>query len=69
MSAVKFKIGDKVRVRKNLEAGVFYGDTLCVNPIPKMDGEILTINYKDDISYGVSENGYSWTDEMLEAAE
>ena len=61
---MKYKVGDKVRVRSDLETTVMYG-VLCV--IDEMLKEkIVTIKFVHDGYYKVAEDGYKWTDEMLE---
>lgn len=61
---MKYKVGDKVRVRSDLETTVMYG-VLCV--IDEMLKEkIVTIKSVHDGYYKVAEDGYKWTDEMLE---
>lgn len=69
MSANKFKVGDKVRVRRDLIAGKFYGDMCCGSTMARMGGDVLTIDYIGAGCYGVNENIYSWSDEMLEPFE
>ena len=69
MSANKFKVGDKVRVRKGLVADKYYGDVTCDSPMVKMGGEVLTINFVGSSAYGVEEDVYYWSDEMLEPAK
>lgn len=66
MSANKFKVGDKVRVRKGLVVGKFYGDMYCYPFMDKIGGEILTVDSVQNIYYGVKENACYWSDEMLE---
>ena len=61
---MKYKVGDKVRVRSDLETTVMYG-VLCV--IDEMLKEkIVTIKSVHDGYYKVAEDGYKWTDEMFE---
>jgi len=69
MSANKFKVGDKVRVREGLVVGKFYGDMCCYPFMDKIGGEILTVDSVQNIYYGVKENDCYWSDEMLEPAE
>lgn len=76
----KFKVGDKVRVRKDLVAGERYARNsghncveglLCGSSMPNLGGEVLTISAIDTHRgvYQVSEYFYMWCDEMLEPAE
>lgn len=69
MSANKFKVGDKVKVREGLVADKFYGDMCCYPFMDKIGGEILTVDSVQNIYYGVKENACYWTDEMLEPVE
>ena len=69
MSANKFKVGDKVRVREGLVVDKFYGDMYCYPFMDKIGGEILTVDSVQNIYYGVKENACYWSDEMLEPAE
>lgn len=69
MSVKKFKIGDKVKVRKGLVPDKFYDGVLCNNPMARMGGAILTINYITSRHYDVEECIFCWSDEMLEPAE
>lgn len=69
MSAVKFKVGDKVKVRKGLVADKFYGNVRCVSSMARMGGRVLTIDRIKSDFYRVEENTFSWSDEMLEPAE
>nr|DAO33696.1 MAG TPA: Mind bomb SH3 repeat domain [Caudoviricetes sp.] len=66
MSANKFKVGDKVRVREGLVVDKFYGDMYCYPLMDKIGGEILTVDSVQNIYYGVKENDCYWSDEMLE---
>ena len=69
MSANKFKVGDKVKVRKGLVADKYYDDVSCDSSMAKMGGRVLTINCVKSSHYEVEENTFYWTDEMLEPAE
>lgn len=66
---MKYKIGDKVRVRKDLIPGNKYGKVLYVSNMDKFKDEECTITNMDDIAYQINNGGYWWTDEMLELAE
>lgn len=67
---MKYKVGDKVRVRSDLEIGEYYGDDQFIDEMADLRGKIVTIesvcssNYKE--CYYISESIYNWTDEMLE---
>ena len=69
MAANKFKVGDKVRVKRGL-ADV--GCCLATDEMKKMEGEILSIENVKSIFgnfytvYTVKGNKFGWCDEMLE---
>lgn len=65
---MKFKVGDKVRVRDDLVKGVMYDDITCIREMLAFQGKVLTIDYVADKSYSVEENCWSWSDAMLEPA-
>ena len=67
MSTTRFKVGDKVKVRKGLVADDYYGDVCCSGLMARMGGEVLTINYITSRYYGVNEYKFCWSDEMLES--
>lgn len=60
---MKYKVGDKVRVRSDLETAVMYG-VLCAT-YEMLKGKIVTIKSVHDGYYEVVEDNYKWTDEML----
>ena len=64
----KFKVGDKVRVRKNLIPDTKYGDVYFVYSMKEMCGKIVTIKdfYCDNYNMYLKEIGYLWSPEMLE---
>ena len=71
----KYKVGDKVRVRKDLRRGTDYSmadsrDRLKVNDeMIALAGKIVTISrIKGCGHYEIEGNRYCWTDEMFEAA-
>ena len=66
---MEYKIGDKVRVRKDLIPGNKYGNVLYVSSMDKFKDEECTITNMDDTAYQINNCGYWWTDEMLELAE
>lgn len=63
---MKFKAGDKVRVRHGLEQGKLYNGLNCNTIMATMAGEVLTIKGVGETFYAVEENIWCWTNEMLE---
>ena len=67
---MKFKVGDKVKVREDLEANRYYDDLRFSPKMGAYKGEIITIqaiNYKRPVSYVA--NGWHWNDEMVESVK
>ena len=71
MSVTRFKVGDKVKVRKNLEVGCEYGEYLFTSSMKRLIGKVNVIT--DISSYGdaylLKHRDECWTDEMLEPVE
>ena len=67
---MKFKVGDKVRVREDLKVGKRYDDWSFVEQMKEYKGRIVTIAKINDFNYTydiVEDNGdCAWNDEMLE---
>lgn len=63
---MKYKAGDKVRVKKGLKVGNCYDNVLYVNEMVEYEGKTLTIKYVADDHYKVEENIYCWNDVMFE---
>ena len=61
---MKYKVGDKVRVRSDLKNTVLYGGLYVVEKMLKK--KIVTITSVHDGYYKVVEDDYKWTDGMLE---
>jgi signal recognition particle GTPase len=61
---MKYKVGDKVKVRSDLKTSVLYGSLYAIAEMIKK--KIVTITYVYDGCYKVVEDDYAWTDEMLE---
>lgn len=63
---MKYKVGDKVRVRRDLEENKKYGGWDALEDMVKMRGEIVTIKRVRSSAYELEEKGLMWTDEMFE---
>lgn len=61
---MRYKVGDKVRVRSDLENAVMYG-VLCAT-YEMLKEKIVTIKSVHDGYYKVVEDDYKWTEEMFE---
>lgn len=67
---MKYKVGDKVRVRTDLVIDGTYGGVCFVKNMAHWRGHIVTISRIGDYFYKIEENSnpfdYNWTDEMFE---
>ena len=66
---MKYKIGDKVKIRKDLENGKTYGINSFMSQMNEFKSKIVTISNCDcDIGYHIKEDEehWVWTDEMIE---
>lgn len=72
---MKYKVGDKVRIREDLVSGENYGVAIAINRMTDMGGSVVTIESfvttgRDDkaLGYYIEEDpkSYLWTDEMFE---
>lgn len=69
---MRYKVGDKVRIREDLVTGGNYGGSIAVDDITDMGGSVVTIERVDKVlGYYIEEdpNGYFWTDEMFEPVD
>ena len=67
---MKYKVGDKVRVRKDLVAGREYGGLSYLPSHKKYCGRILTIEESKGGDYQlINGGGLWWSEEMLEDVE
>ena len=66
---MKYKAGDKVRVRKDLLFGKRYGCYPAVSKMVEKSGKIATIRTVHSDFYEIYKDVYSWTDEMFEPVE
>lgn len=62
----KFKIGDKVRIRKDLKSGESYGGVRLLDGMADQLGKICTIDAVMSHGYCVEENVFYWSFEMVE---
>lgn len=62
---MKYKAGDKVRVREDLKHSAVYGKVTFVEEMIKYYGATLTVVEVYDDCYLVKENLFSWSDEMF----
>lgn len=60
---MRYKVGDKVRVRSDLKLSVLYDGLCAIDEMIKK--KIVTITYVYDGGYEVVEDDYMWTDGML----
>lgn len=66
---MKYKVGDKVKVRSDLRVGKDYGEHVFVHDMFKFEGKIVTIESVRERGYRIEEDPYWWTDEMFEPVE
>jgi hypothetical protein len=66
---MKYKVGDRVRVRRDLVVGRIYGGLDCLQPHKKECGKIFTIMDSEEHDYHLNGSGYWWSEEMLEEVD
>ena len=69
---MKYKVGDKVRIREDLVTGGNYGGSVAVDDMTDMCGSVVTIERVGEVhGYYIKEDPdeYCWTDEMFEPVE
>lgn len=67
---MKYKVGDKVKVREDLKPNEYYDGIRFDGNMQKMKGKTVTIEKVfPDKSYWIEEYGFIWSDEMLEDVE
>lgn len=68
---MKYKVGDKVRIRKDLEIGKIYGGCRFIVGMQNLCGEIghITEVNKRAGGYCIDSGLYYWTDEMFEEVQ
>ena len=64
---MKYKVGDKVRVREDLVADQWYGNEIVVSGMTRLKGKIVTISKVRYDKYEIEEDNkiWWWTDEMF----
>lgn len=64
----KYKVGDKVKVREDLEIWKIYGTDVFIDDMAELKGKEVTIKEVEPKfnSYRIKETGYNWTDDMFE---
>lgn len=67
---MKYKVGDKVRVRKDLEEYGHYGKYSANRNMAELHGSIVEIKKveNEEQRYEIDDNLYYWTDEMFEGS-
>ena len=64
---MKYKIGDRVKIREDLNENERYGCQIFVDSMCEVRGLTLTIDrVNDNDTYRMKEIGYNWTEEMIE---
>ena len=66
---MKYKVGDKVRVRKDLESGNFYGKAFYISSMDEFKGGKYVITKIWDQCYQINNFGYWWSEEMFESVD
>ena len=66
---MKYKIGDKVKVRKDLEQGNFYGRVYYSSDMNKFKAMECVVTNIYDGSYNINDSEYGFSDEMLEPVD
>lgn len=63
---LKHKVGDKVKIRKDLKVGNLYGTCVFVEKMKDSIGKIARITEVNKRDYRIDSRGCYWTDEMFE---
>ncbi len=66
---MKYKVGDKVIIRKDLNVCEKYGGVVVTEDMLRYCGETVTIYDVRSNYYRIVEHAFSWTDEMFEPVE
>lgn len=63
---LKYKVGDKVKIRKDLKVGKLYGTCFFTEGMKDLRGKITRITKVNRMGYRIDSRSYYWTDEMFE---
>lgn len=66
---MKYKVGDKVIIRKDLNVCEKYGGAVVTGDMVRYCGETVTIYEVHSNYYRIIEHAFCWTDEMFEPVE
>lgn len=66
---MRYKVGDKVRVRRDLNEDMTCNEFIVTTPMADKAGDIVTISAVHRRCYHIVECGCAWTDEMFEPVE
>ena len=66
---MKYKVGDKVRVRKDLVPGNFYGRVYYSSDMNKFKAMECVVTNIYDGTYNINDSEYGFSDEMLEPVD
>lgn len=66
---MKYKVGDKVRIRKDLEPGNFYGRVYYSSDMNKFKAMECVVTNIYDGTYNINNFEYGFSDEMLEPVD
>ena len=66
---MKYKVGDKVRVRKDLVPGNFYGRVYYSSDMNKFKAMECVVTNIYDGTYNINNSEYGFSDEMLEPVD
>lgn len=63
---LKYKVGDKVKIRKDLKIGSVYGSCYVTQEMHDLGGAIVRIIEVNKRDYRIDSRSCYWTDEMFE---
>ena len=66
---MKYKVGDKGRVRKDLESGNYYGKAFYISSMDEFKDKECVITNIDDLAYQLNNSGCWWSEEMFESVD